>query len=179
MVFYIIIFFIGKEGQSHAVCMRLSGGGKGFKLDEIDDMVLKIIGKDSPVIEGLNMPESSGSNVNLPTIDNPTPPTPSPHENGPESSRPRKKSRFSVCETKISEEFNDLKKQKIRLELELATNKIEIAKRELDLEIFKLERELNIQQPSNFTLPFYNVILVDSVPEHGSVNIIQETMDKS
>lgn len=57
----------------------------------------------------------------------------------------------------------------MEIDLKLANEKLEIAKRErykLDLEILKLERKLNIQQPSNFTSPFYvkNVIIDSSTP---------------
>ncbi|CAB3256954.1 unnamed protein product [Arctia plantaginis] len=55
-----------------------SGGGKKCKYDDSDEMILKIIGKDSPAIDGLQIPESSGSNetkVYVPVFIAETPPS--------------------------------------------------------------------------------------------------------
>jgi hypothetical protein len=44
----------GKTGKS---------GGKDVQFDEVDLIILDILGSDSPMIEGLAVPEPSGSNL--------------------------------------------------------------------------------------------------------------------
>lgn len=119
------------------------------------------------------MPESSGSNQAQ--IHEPEPSEAilnTPIEQTPTQlpSAPRKRYQsILINEANESQAYNDLKTKKMEVELKLFNEKLEIAKRErykLDLEILKLEKELNIQQPSNFTLPFYlqNVVVESTSP---------------
>lgn len=124
-------------------------------------MILKIIGKDSPAIDGLQIPESSGSNetqVSVPVFTAETPPQP--------QNPIRRKSHPPVD---LSNDLFDFKKQKMEIDVDIAKEKLQIAKREkykLDLELLKLEKELNIQ-PSEFTLPLYlqNARVIDVCTE--------------
>ncbi|XP_047986608.1 uncharacterized protein LOC125226616 [Leguminivora glycinivorella] len=163
-----------------------SAGGKKCRYDDVDELVLKIIGKESPVLEGLCVPESSGSDqaqIHEPaaaainsTINAPEPDKvvcESPVQNTPtQFTRPPIRKRYNsvtINETNESQAYIELKTKKMELELRLTNEKLEIAKRErykLDLELLKLERELNIQQPSPFTLPFYlqNVVVESTSP---------------
>lgn len=131
--------------------------GKKCKYDAADQLVYKIIEKNSasPTPDEEDPLESSGTSEDqvLPPIQLETPtaiPAVPPHINGSNSPQTRKR---------LLTDSNDettLKKRKMEVELELASVKLEIAKREsykLDLELLKLERELNVTRHSVFTLP--------------------------
>lgn len=116
-------------------------------------------------MEGLNVPESSGSNENhviIPLTEG-TPQRKSNTSPLPEVSTTlhsqKRKPRNSTSEVDFTKDYNmDLRHEKMKLEVELANEKVEIAKRErykLDLELLKLERELGITQPSTFTIPLH------------------------
>lgn len=161
-------FFFCFQEKKDSRLQTGSGGGKKCRYDDADELIFKIIGKDSPALEGLPVPESSGSQDSQISVVEDTAQqdsTPLPHQ------PPRRKSqRISTCEHDMPNDLMDLKKRKIELELKLLQEKVEIAEREkykLDLELLKMEKELNITKPSSFTCPLYlqNVNFANSVPE--------------
>lgn len=106
-------------------------------------MILNIIGKKTPVLEGLAVPESSGTEAAATVqIQDSSQPIP---QNNVNSTNVQYKSVIR------------LKKEKLEAEILLIKEKTEIYKREkykLDLELFKLEKELNITH-SSYTEPYH------------------------
>jgi len=116
-----------------------------MQLDEADEVILDIIGKESAVLNGLPIPESSGTNEALTVLEEAIPNT-SVEENeqqgnflsSPQPSVPTRKRKVGVRD----EELVELKKKLF---------KIEIYKK--SLEVFELESKLGLPQ-SEFTLNF-------------------------
>ncbi|KAI8438889.1 hypothetical protein MSG28_011222 [Choristoneura fumiferana] len=132
--------------------------GRKCKYDAADEIVYKIMEKNSasPTPDEVDPLETSGTSEDqvlqsIPTETSRSTPAVSPHSNASNSSQPRER-----LLTDNNDGNNGLRKRKMEVELELAEVKLEIAKREsykLDLELLKLERELNITRHSTFTLP--------------------------
>jgi hypothetical protein len=124
-------------------------------------MIINIIGKNTPVLEGLDVPESSGTQEAIQILND----EPTLHdlrcENTPENSQ--NIDNRNVTRTHCKPIYR-LKKEKLEADILLTKEKIEIAKREkykLELELFKLEKELNIRKISSFTEPYYNQNIIE------------------
>ncbi|KAL1493553.1 hypothetical protein ABEB36_009257 [Hypothenemus hampei] len=124
-----------------------AGGGKEFIRTEIDVLVLDILGKDSPIIKGLGVADSSDGNNN--NVDG----------CGEAIEVLKKKRKVIVTNSKftnqqkvqkdindLKKDINDLKKEKVRLEI----LQLEMANYKLKLELLQKERELGLT-PSQYT----------------------------
>lgn len=123
-------------------------------------MILNIIGKNTPVLEGLDVPESSGTQEAIQILNDEPTQQDSRRENTSQNSQNihNRNVTSSNCKSVLG-----LKKEKLMADILLTKEKIEIAKREkykLDLELFKLENELKISKISSFTQPFYGVNII-------------------
>ncbi|XP_047988873.1 uncharacterized protein LOC125228371 [Leguminivora glycinivorella] len=157
-----------------------SGGGKKMKYDASDDLIITIIGKESPVINGIDCAESSGSSApqsaELFSVETECNLEKDVAQSPKVLPTPIKKKLASTRSSegeKISNEILQLKKRK--LELEIA--KLERENYKLDLELMKLEKELNVTRPSKFTLPLY--MQDDNIIQINLVNEPSETMTES
>ncbi|XP_063361666.1 uncharacterized protein LOC134650664 [Cydia amplana] len=133
-----------------------SAGGKKWQFDETDGIIMSIIGKNTPVLEGLTVPESSGTQAaETIQVQDTSQPIPQNSQNNTNSTNVHYKSVIR------------LKKEKLEAEILLLKEKTELYKREkykLDLELFKLEKELNITH-SSYTAPYHeqNCVQLDIV----------------
>lgn len=124
-------------------------------------MILNIIGKNTPVLEGLDVPESSGTQEAIQILNDEPTLQDSRCENTPQNSQNIDNRNVTSAHCKP---IYRLKKEKLEADILLTKEKIEIAKREkykLELELFKLEKELNIRQISSFTEPYYNQNIIE------------------
>lgn len=121
-----------------------TGGGKDYKLNEIDNKVLDIIGKESPAVTSLNILESLDERCEIisDTIENleVSPDLPNTSTISLSTQAPAKR--------KINQKEMDtnLRNKKIKLQVE----HLELQNYKLKLEILKLEKDLDLT-PSKFT----------------------------
>lgn len=103
-------------------------------MDSIDNMVLDILGKDSPVVEGMAVTEKAnyGEEGSLLAFLKEDPPQ--PEGTAPPASAPQ------APATKNSD-IQALRRRKLQLDIDERTLK----KRKLELEIMKLEKELGLE----------------------------------
>ncbi|KAL1516245.1 hypothetical protein ABEB36_000164 [Hypothenemus hampei] len=132
-------------------------GGKECKLNEIDNLVCDIIGRDSPVIEGLLTRESWDEPFQLHDNDNANTENIIPID---EISEIQSEIESEICNARPTPKCNKRKEkyekenEKEQLTLKKMKLCIEIMEREKyikDLEILKLERELKVLDPSPYT----------------------------
>ena len=116
-----------------------------MKLDFVDEAIHDIIGKDSPVVEGLGLPEASGSDVFF-SIEPPVP-VAQTERSSTISSRKRKRQEVQLQD---DDDIITLKKQ--LLKAEIYKTKVDAYKSKI--EIYKLEIELGLP-PSEFTEQIY------------------------
>ena len=111
-------------------------------LDAVDEAIHDIIGKESPIVEGLGLPEASGSDVFIPTSEPCEIETPTPRS-----------TTFSSRKRLGNSEDDDLTSLKKKLlEVEIISHKIDIRKKQIEL--YKLEIEVGLP-PSEFTKTIY------------------------
>jgi hypothetical protein len=178
-----------------------SGGGKKCIYDDSDKIILEIIGKDSPALDGLSIPESCGKdipdNTIIPEVENGIEDKLSTvdehvcnasvssgcsgpgtvNKNTPPSNRKKMKRTVKF----VDDDLLKLKKKKIQEQTLMFEEKKELAKREkykLDLELYKLENELGLP-PSKFTERFYGITYVTHQVEIEDSNQIAEDVDIS
>ncbi|XP_068082046.1 uncharacterized protein [Anabrus simplex] len=137
-------------------CQTGSGGGSSKKLDDIDHLVLNIIGRESPVLQGFGVNDSLGEIV-LPVVE-PSAASSSEnivplgesvsnneiegswengelqHQQEPPKARGTVKKRVLVRDLQESKEIEYLKKRKLQLEV-----------RKLELEVWEKENKLNLE----------------------------------
>ena len=122
-------------------------------MDEADELVLEIIGRRSPVLDGINVPEPSGSDSS--SVDAP--------ENNDEESfeasedgeiihhkHPREKPGPKSGRSAKLDFLAELKAERMQEQLEICKRE----KHMQELQIFKLEKELRMG-PSEFTRKFH------------------------
>lgn len=123
-----------------------TSGGKAAKLDDVDQAILDIIGTDSPVVNGLDLPETGG-------------------DPGLVAQAERDRQARNICAKKRSlrndsaneSEMNRLKKELLRIEIH-----------KTKLEILKLENELGLPC-SKYTKSIENASHEESVSISGTV----------
>ena len=119
-----------------------SGGGKDAKLTEVDHKVLDIIGKESPAVTSLNLPESYETTEGI-----------SPNETN---------SSVTVCspcnnnirKTKINSKNEETVAEKKRRKLDLQLDFLNLKNRKLALEVMSMEQQLSVQ-PSDVVGKYY------------------------
>lgn len=165
-----------------------SAGGKKCIYDEADYIILDIIGKESPVLEGIMAPESSGTNnaaITFAYHEELANVTEEVHVNNSDSvglvveplcstvsdtfsGNHQEPSPSAGANTRkrsaqaVKKEYELLRTKKLRLQTLLLEQKLEIAKREtykMDLELWKMEKEAGVP-PSQFTAQFTNATSV-------------------
>lgn len=153
-----------------------SAGGKKFKYDDADKIIFEIIGTESPILDGLEIPEASGKDSDEFTLSSSC----GTNENNDVLNNPNNNSNFNMqagTATKVKTQGKytegarkkdkglgdpdllSLKQQLAVKEIELAEEKIQIARRQrykLDLELYKLEKELKLPN-SEFTRPYQSI----------------------
>lgn len=122
-----------------------------MKNTEADEIIFRIIGSESKTLDGLNIPESSGTSSNILTKQHP--PLESSQSQESSSSSVRAKKRKIECDSNDDErdQYRTLKVHWLELQCELAQKDLQLR----DLQILKMERELNIQTieyPSTMSL---------------------------
>ena len=149
-----------------------TGGGKKCKFDAIDNLVFEIIGTESPVLDGLPVPESSGSDsAELDgDIENIEPTNDSANHNVEDVGFEEniREGSFIPARTKpgpkpgLAQTIQDLNRLKA-LKIQRQLNLCEREERIKDLEILKLEKSLDLP-PSEYTRKFYNPQSKNSKP---------------
>ena len=125
------------------------GGGRSCALDEADDLIYQIIGKESPVLDGLDVPESSGTSSAEIEIN----PNNSGVNEDPESESEavkRKKPGVKQGRAQALGVLNDIKKQRYEEQVELCKRE----KRIRELEIFEREKRLGLG-PSEYSVSLH------------------------
>lgn len=121
-------------------------GGRSMEYTGADLVILEIIGLDSPVLEGLPVPEASGTNreelVEPPAATAAPPRPPSPPVTGgaqPNFNCRRQRGRRFIAAN--DEEESELKRKKLMLQVE----GIELENHKRALELLDLERKLELE----------------------------------
>ncbi|PSN51676.1 hypothetical protein C0J52_09596 [Blattella germanica] len=136
-----------------------TGGGLDSKLTEIDELVLQIIGKDSPVIDGLGVAdsfqeESQGEEISIEPLDGEEVNMKSDINECASFQGPVKSKKLVVVNNEEDKtNIQHLKKQKLKLEMEqikMHTVESQLHQHKLKLEILEKEKMLNIPS-SQFT----------------------------
>ncbi|KAJ9581681.1 hypothetical protein L9F63_023145 [Diploptera punctata] len=108
-------------------------GGSSSKLDNIDQLVLQILGKDSPVIHGLGVEETFPvEKLAQAEVEDELYNSSSQSPQASNSSRPKK--RALVQKSEDSKSLNELKRKKLSLEI-----------RKLQLEVWNIENLFNVK----------------------------------
>lgn len=152
-----------------------AAGGSNCIYDDVDELVLEVIGKKSPVVEGIGLPDSFGMSVNnqnldcdLLTIDD------SPYENlinVPDKSANIQKDNPPLCKGKgkrnlnihYTKAYEDLKKRKLELEV-----------RKLELDVWEKENLLGVEH-CELTKDLQVINLKSLVmDDEGNIHVVDE-----
>ncbi|XP_008482107.1 uncharacterized protein LOC103518796 [Diaphorina citri] len=125
-----------------------TGGGRGMVMDAVDQVILDILERTSPTVQGLEIVESYGSPPHLTSYEPETEDVddPQPSTSSTPIPPPSKRRRSSSSLKEPHSELLDLEKK--RIEQQLRLGKLEEYK--YTLECVKLEMELGLP-PSDFT----------------------------
>lgn len=132
-----------------------------MQITELDELVYRIIGNESKVLDGLNVPDSSGSYAAAGTI-------------ASEMEQPFKKRRYSASKNQFDSKMDEKSVQKQQLKIEWLDLQCKISRQDLqlkekkmilldkdmhlrDLQIIKMERELEIS--------LHSVVIEESIEE--------------
>lgn len=141
-----------------------SSGGIDCKLNDIDHIVCDILGRDSPVLNGIETSETWDEQTISAHIEDEidmepflSSSTSSKQEIATAEDRILKNPKLRQKQNKIrpEEDLENLKKKKLKLSIEI----MEREKYLKELEIFKLEKELMVQ-PSPYTQQFYEKLVI-------------------